>query len=281
MSCMNVTELPDECMSLILSLTSPSDVLRSSVVTKQFSSVSEYDVVWKKFLPLDIDDIISQSSTPYLLQQLTLKNFFLHLCRSPLLFNNDTQSFALDKRSGKKCYMLGARALTITWGSSPEYWSWKVVPESRFPELAVLQDVCWLDIIGKFYIKFLSPNTTYGVYFVFKMDENNHRGFDNTPVNVSIYESDEYGFSGENDVKVVKRFYLKAPMVRRRSRRPKELPIEREDGWMEIEMGRYHHVSVDDGIDEGVTLVMILREIDEGQWKSGLVVQGIELRPLD
>lgn len=145
----------------------------------------------------------------------------------------------------------------------------------------MLQDVCWLDISGKFHVKFLSPNTTYGAYFVFKMDVNNHRGFDNTPMNVFISEADEHGLSRQRDIVVFKRFYLKAPTVRRRSRKPKELPTEREDGWMEVEMGRYHHIGVDEGAHEGMVLLMTLRQIDELHWKSGLVVQGIELRPLD
>ncbi|XP_010694669.2 putative F-box protein PP2-B12 isoform X2 [Beta vulgaris subsp. vulgaris] len=280
MSCL--TDLPDECNAHILSLTSVSDVLRSSAVSKQLLSVCESDTVWEKLLPSDLDDILVQSSTPNLVQQFILKkNLFLHLCRFPVLLKTDTQSFSLNKQSGKKCYMIGARDLTIAWGDTPQYWSWKVVPESRFPETAVLQDVCWLDISGKFHVKFLSPNTTYGAYFVFKMDVNNHRGFDNTPMNVFISETDEHGLSRQCDIVVFKRFYLKAPTVRRRSRKPKELPTEREDGWMEVEMGRYHHIGVDEGAHEGMAVLMTLRQIDELHWKSGLVVQGIELRPLD
>lgn len=90
MSCL--TDLPDECNAHILSLTSVSDVLRSSAVSKQLLSVCESDTVWEKLLPSDLDDILVQSSTPNLVQQFILKkNLFLHLCRFPVLLKTDTQ----------------------------------------------------------------------------------------------------------------------------------------------------------------------------------------------
>jgi hypothetical protein len=30
----------------------------------------------------------------------------------------------LDRATGAKCYMLSARALHISWGDTPMYWSW-------------------------------------------------------------------------------------------------------------------------------------------------------------
>ena len=48
-------------------------------------------------------------------------------------FKNLKQSFALEKHGGKKCYMIGARGLSITWGDTPDYWTWKPLPDqSRF-----------------------------------------------------------------------------------------------------------------------------------------------------
>lgn len=279
MSCVNILELPEECLSHILSLTSPVDVFRSQLVSKQFYLASGSNTVWEKFLPSACaDEIISRSSVSSILHQLTSKkDLFTHFCRS-ILLNNNTQSFGLDKWTGKNCYMLGARALMITWGGTPQYWSWSAVPESRFPEAAVLENVCWLDIKGKMHTKVLSPKTTYGAYFVFKMDVDNHQGFEYTPVNVSISEVTEEGLPTQDYTVVVKKFYLKEPSVRRLSRRPEELPVTRGDGWMEIEMGRYQ-VGAD--ADQGVVLEMSLRQVEDLNWKRGLIVHGIELRPLD
>jgi len=42
------------------------------------------------------------------------------------------QSFQLDRKSGKKCYMLAARSLAIAWGDDNRYWNWIAMPDSRF-----------------------------------------------------------------------------------------------------------------------------------------------------
>lgn len=42
------------------------------------------------------------------------------------------QSFSLDRETGKKCYMIGARGLSIVWGDSGSYWKWPSLPESRY-----------------------------------------------------------------------------------------------------------------------------------------------------
>ena len=92
MSSVDFLELPEDCLSHILSLTSPIDVLRSSAVSKHFLRVSESDAVWEKFLPSDCYDIISRSSNPFQLPS-SKKDLFLHLVRSPILLNNNTQVF--------------------------------------------------------------------------------------------------------------------------------------------------------------------------------------------
>lgn len=50
-------------------------------------------------------------------------------------------------------------------------------------------------------------------------------------------------------------------------------PHWREDEWTETEIGEFFN-----GQDDGV-VEMRLREIEGGDWKSGLVIYGIELRP--
>ena len=49
---------------------------------------------------------------------------------------NLTQSFALEEKSGKKCYMIGARGLSIA-GEEDKlgYWQWTTVPASRYSSI--------------------------------------------------------------------------------------------------------------------------------------------------
>ncbi|GMI96126.1 maternal effect embryo arrest 66 [Hibiscus trionum] len=123
--------LPKECQSLIVSFTSPADACRSAMVCRALKSAVDLDAVWEKFLPSDFKSIILGSSSPSSLLSLGKKELYLQLCFHPILLQNGTMSFRLEKGSGKKCYMLGARALYI-WGETPAYWNWIYQPDSRF-----------------------------------------------------------------------------------------------------------------------------------------------------
>ncbi|RZC63515.1 hypothetical protein C5167_025262 [Papaver somniferum] len=61
----NLERLPEGCISDILSLTTPADVCRSSLVSTLFKSAADSDAVWEKFLPADYQDIISRALHPF------------------------------------------------------------------------------------------------------------------------------------------------------------------------------------------------------------------------
>ncbi|XP_021761672.1 putative F-box protein PP2-B12 [Chenopodium quinoa] len=282
LSTTNFIDLPEECLSQILSLTTPTDVIRSSAVSKQFLSASESNFAWEKFIPLNCDRFIEHSSPQLVRDQqqqiVSKKELYFRLCRSPILLNNDCS------KTGKKSYMLGARALEIAWGGTPQHW--KYVPESRSLEIVELYtdyDECCLEIKGRIHTKFLSPDTTYAMYFVFKTDaDDNHAyRFEHIPVMVSVFANSEEGLSKHynHHRAVFKKFYLKAS-GRSLCRHPDELPEERADGWMEIEMGIFQVDSSVEAADEQMVLEMTLNEVQGIGWKSGLIVRGIELWPL-
>ena len=198
--------------------------------------------------------------------------------------------------------MLAARALTIIWGDTPYYWNWITLPESRsaiefhncfthcgcfyfsvthvnaiplflslqflnrFPEVAQLSDVCWLEIRGVMSTLALSPNTQYAAYLVFKMVEAD--GFENRPVELSVGI-----FGGETSTKNVcldpnseGRQHNKVVGLQR--------PNVKRDGWLEIEMGEFFNSGLE---DEEVQ--MSVWEVRGGNWKRGLTIEGIEIRP--
>lgn len=165
---------------------------------------------------------------------------------------------------------------------------------SRFPEVAELVRVCWFEIRGKIPSSILSPKTTYAAYLVFQSVIVAF-GFVNQPVEVS------FGFAGTDIEK--RSVYLdtdggvaRNPVEFRCSRivrlsqrrrvmqwatseaRENQLdlpsPKERQDGWLEVELGE---VFVDEG--ERSELEMSVMEVTGGNWKEGLVIQGIEIRP--
>ena len=51
------------------------------------------------------------------------------------------------------------------------------------------------------------------------------------------------------------------------------MPKKRADGWMEIEMGEFKNEEGEDG-----EVSISLMETRGGNWKKGLILQGIEIR---
>ncbi|KAK7269090.1 hypothetical protein RIF29_21806 [Crotalaria pallida] len=261
--------LPEGCIANILSRTTPEDACRLSLVSKTFYSASLSDAVWGSFLPHDYLSIISRSDSgsSLLSNSPSLKSLYLALSDRPIIIDNATKSFQLDRKSGKKCFMLASRALSIVWGDTPQYWNWKTLPESRFPEVAELLDVCYLEICGAINPNDLSPNTQYAAYLVFKMV--NGHGFNRRPVELSIHTFD--------DQMCTRSVCLDTNLDESQlhsSLHGLQHPDVRSDGWLEIEIGEFFNSGLED--DE---VGMNIEETKGGHWKRGLVIEGIEVRP--
>ncbi|OWM86110.1 putative F-box protein PP2-B12 [Punica granatum] len=295
----DISELPEGCIANVLSLTSPRDTGRLSSISATFRSAADSDAVWRHFLPPDYESIVAHSSDSSSLHGLPLKELYFRLCTNPILIDEGRKSFWLDKWSGKQCYMLSARDLFIVWGDTPRYWGWtsSFNPKSRFPEVAVLLAVCWLEIRGKINVAVLSPSTRYAAYLVFSYDEMAY-GFDNRPVEVGV------GFVGSEESRMrsvyldmetrQRQRYQIVPRIRRfnfsnpsrilgpATPSPRqeddrgEYPKERSDKWWEIELGEFTTGEGPEG-----ELEMSVLEVKGGGWKKGLVIQGIEIRPKD
>ncbi|KAK9063080.1 hypothetical protein SSX86_016950 [Deinandra increscens subsp. villosa] len=249
--------IPEGFVAQALSLTSPRDACRLSLVCSVFRSAADWDAVWESFLPRDYQKmVVTEAAAAGCCSK---KQLYLRLCDHPVIIDGGNKSFSLDKQSGKKCLMLGARDLSIVWGDTPRYWRWISLPESRFTEVAELISVCWFEVHGRISTSMLSPNTLYVAFIVFKSTSETH-GFEYQPAEVSV------GISGlKSETQTVflepqdepRRRY---PVVPRRRigmynrghvRYPNPIvvprspssngngPKQREDGWMEIELGEY------------------------------------------
>ncbi|KAK4852621.1 hypothetical protein QYF36_025561 [Acer negundo] len=267
-------ELPEECVSAILSLTSPLDACRSSLVFSTFRSAMESDMVWDSFLPYDCSDMVSRSLTP--LNFSSKKQLFQCLC-NPLLIDAGKLSFNLEKSSGKKSYLLSARALSITWSNDPIYWCWVHMTESRFSEVAALRTTNWLEIEGKIKTGMLSSNTKYGAYLVIKI-RNNAYGLDSEKAELSVQVGDGQAWTGSTYLFGNPDRKNNVEHLRSSSRliEVEQILREREDGWMEIELGEFFNGELGE-VDQDVK--MSFKEVKSYHLKGGLIVEGIEVRP--
>ncbi|WCJ44657.1 F-box family protein [Euphorbia peplus] len=281
-----MSALPEGCIANVMSFTTPKSVGILSTVSPTFKNAAESDTVWEKFLPPDYLSILSTAATDSnspALSSLTKKQLFLTLCNDPILIDHGRKSFQLSKWSGKTCFMLSPRDLEIVWGDTPSYWKWTSDQTSRFSEVAELVNICWFEIMGEFDTKLLSPSTMYSVFLVFKVKETAY-GLDAPTVAM-------LAFGGEGVIRSRRNIYLEGTMGYRRPRRwlsggdmqslefvarrelLRRFPGEREDGWIEVELGQFFNRGQSD-------LKIRVAEVEGGHWKSGLVVGGIEIRPV-
>ncbi|KAJ0238007.1 putative F-box protein PP2-B6 [Hirschfeldia incana] len=252
--------LPVDCISSIISFTtSPQDACVAASVSKTFESAVKSDSLWEKFLPSEYESLIPESRVFS-----SKKELYFALCDDHVLIEDGKKSFWLDKASGKRCIMLSPKEVSITWGSSPEHWQWISIPESRFEKVAELIDVCWFEILGGMHTRYLSPRTRYSVYIVFKT-KNGCPGLGDLPVDAEV------GLVGQESYQ--KLIYFVGPRGSGR-RRDVTRPEVREDGWMEAELGQFYNDSCRDDISLSVV------KTDTPDWKSGLIIQGFEFRPV-
>ncbi|KAK4424585.1 F-box protein PP2-B15 [Sesamum alatum] len=139
-----------------------------------------------------------------------------------------------------------------------------------FPEIVELVMVCWLEIHGRIDISMLSPNTSYGAYLIIQLLDRAF-GLDTVLCEVSI----EIG-----DHRMQRPIHLTRDKCRGEgsgvSRKGEEDVVRtRGDGWLEVELGEFYN----NGREKEVK--MWFRETKGVHLKGGLLVEGIELRPIE
>ncbi|XP_009619612.1 putative F-box protein PP2-B12 [Nicotiana tomentosiformis] len=260
------TILPEGCISEIISFTTPADAARSSAISKGFKSAAESDVVWDKFLPSDHQDIVSTSVSVVVTD--CKKDLYFRLSHSPILLREGRLSFWLDKTSGKKCYLLSARRLVISFSDIQLFWEWISDTDSRFPEVAFLNTVDLLDIRGKIGTRALSLGTKYAAYLVFKISERYH-GLESTNAMVRFVNQESEDEAEKRATTVI--------LAARAPRHLKgKLPEKRTDGWLEVEIGNFYNGEGDDNGDVEAWLL----DSRPFHAKCGLIIEGLEFCPI-
>ncbi|KAG2261629.1 hypothetical protein Bca52824_068708 [Brassica carinata] len=250
---------PEDCISKIVSFTSPRDACVATTVSKAFESAAKSDVVWETFLPPEYAFLVPRSR-----DYASKKKLYFALCDEPVRIDDGTKSFWLEKASGKRCIMLSAMNISIVWGDTPQYWKWITIPEARFKRVAELLNVCWFEIRGRVNTRVLSLRTRYSAYLVYKKADHCY-GFDDVAIEARVgvvgHEASTRSICFEMDDEGEMGWIY---------------PKEREDGWMEIELGEFF--TGGDTMDSH-EIEMSALETRELGWKRGLIIQGIEIRP--
>ncbi|KAE8799809.1 F-box protein PP2-B10 [Hordeum vulgare] len=254
-----IARLPEELVSAALSRTSPRDACRAAAVSPAFRAAADSDAVWACFLPplADLPPPVHGEPLP----PGGKKDVFLRLSGSSVLLPGGLLSMWLDRETGAKCYMVSATELSIAWRDTPQYWTWTPLDDSRFSESPHLEFVFWLEISGKIHSNMLSAGSAYSAFIVYKLADHTC-GLD-SPQDASV---------SVRGIDLVRKVCLQ-PNPQRSHAEDVVLPRRRGDGWMELELGEFVCEGDEDGdVSFGLAETKCLNA------KSGLIIQGIELR---
>jgi len=80
--------LPEDCISNIISFTSPRDACVAASVSKTFESAVSSDCVWDKFLPPEYESLVSRSRV-----FASKKELYFALCHNPVLIEDGKKVF--------------------------------------------------------------------------------------------------------------------------------------------------------------------------------------------
>ncbi|GAB4839526.1 hypothetical protein Ancab_029052 [Ancistrocladus abbreviatus] len=215
------------------------------------------DEAWDLFKQLASDDNISceefEATARWMIRECQGSPFeiVIRACafKFPVFLPGNQMTLAFD-RDGKSIYRLCARALYIKHVEDTKYWKWFPSTDSSFPEVVEAIALWVLRVKGQIEAKLLSPNTNYGVYLLYKFKAES-MGLKAVPLKASV-------------LGVSTTCYFES-----------ELPesYQSGDGWKEVEMGRFFNHGHDNFV-----VTMVLEQVD-GK-KYGLIIEGIEIRPL-
>uniref|UniRef100_A0A1D1Z9X8 F-box protein At2g02240 n=1 Tax=Anthurium amnicola TaxID=1678845 RepID=A0A1D1Z9X8_9ARAE len=235
----------------------------SSGLPQSSNGFSYADSEAERLLPADYEQMHSRAVTP--VRYSSKSELYDLLCNS-ILIDGGRKSFSLERETGKKCFLLSVKEIHMSWGGNRSYWRWPSLPQiSRFSQVAELIEVCWLDIFCRFVVSELSPGTLYSAYLVFRLKEGSHGldGFQEASVALGSYLSRRWVCLDPSEDAAM-------------HCGPVGVPHPRGDGtWMELQLGEFMVAAEEDG----QMVVVRLREVERLNWKSGLVIEGIELRP--
>ncbi|CAL4939335.1 unnamed protein product [Urochloa decumbens] len=289
-----VGDLPEVCLAHAIALTSPRDACRCAAVSPAFRAAADSDHVWRRFLPPEHvhhgSAVLPPQGQPAKQSAPSSKDAYLRLCDAGAAVlvggeGNGAMRMWLDKASGAKCYMLSARALSLPWDDGEFSWRWTPHPLSRFRDVAELVECTSLDIYGRLPAAELTPATSYAAYLVYGVADG-HRGLSypdqETTValggdRVAAAAPPRHAVCLHPDEAEARKFTAVS-----RGTGPEEprRPRVREDGWSEMEMGRLRTPG-GDGKEAGEEEVVVSFEVLGWYPKRGLIVEGVEFRPVN
>ncbi|CAL5209482.1 unnamed protein product [Lathyrus oleraceus] len=159
-------DIPESCISSLLMNLDPPNICKLARVNRAFHRASSSDFVWESKLPSCYKFLASKVLDEESVSTMTKKEIYTKLCRRNL-FDGDTKEVLLEKCSGQVCLFMSSKSLKITGIDDRRYWIYIPTEESRFKNVAYLQQMWWVEVAGE--LEFLFPVGSYSVTFRLKL----------------------------------------------------------------------------------------------------------------
>ncbi|KAJ6742474.1 F-BOX DOMAIN PHLOEM PROTEIN 2-LIKE PROTEIN-RELATED [Salix viminalis] len=139
----------------------PPEICNLARLNRAFRGAASSDSVWENKLPSNYQDLL-HFLPPDRYLSFSKKDIFALLSR-PLPFDDGNKEAWLDRVTGRVCMSISARGMSITGIEDRRYWTWVPTEESRFHEVAYLQQIWWFEVDGV--VKFPLPADIYTLCF--------------------------------------------------------------------------------------------------------------------
>ncbi|AES62555.1 putative phloem protein [Medicago truncatula] len=192
-------DIPESCISSILMHLDPHDICKLARVNRAFHRASSADFVWESKLPSCYKFLANKFLGEENLSTMSKKDVYTKLCQ-PNRFDGGTKEVLLDKYSGQVCLFMSSKSLKITGIDDRRYWIYIPTEESRFKNVAYLQQMWWVEVIGE--LEFVFPVGSYSITFRLQLGKSSKRlgrrvcnddqvhGWDIKPVRFQLSTSD-------------------------------------------------------------------------------------------
>ncbi|KAF8042549.1 hypothetical protein BT93_A1011 [Corymbia citriodora subsp. variegata] len=154
-------DIPESCVACVFLYLTPPEICNLARLNRAFRGAASSDAVWEAKLPANYQDLLDLMSSPEMYQNLSKKDIFALLSRPTSV--DDGKEVWLDRVTGRVCMSIPARAMAITGINDGRYWNWLPTEESRFHEVAYLQQVWWFEVDGA--VRFPFPPDIYTISF--------------------------------------------------------------------------------------------------------------------
>ncbi|KAK9733327.1 hypothetical protein RND81_04G060200 [Saponaria officinalis] len=154
-------DIPEACVARVFLYLTPPQICNLARLNRAFRGAASSDAVWHTKLPPNYLHLLQFLPLDQY-QHLSKKDIFA-LFAASVSFDDGNKQMWVDRVTGRVCLSISARAMEITGIEDRRYWSWIPTEESRFQEVAYLQQIWWFEVDGV--IKFPLPPDIYTLSF--------------------------------------------------------------------------------------------------------------------